>query len=139
MFFKPRGYTFVLPTTFAPFVYQLTDEEMEQYDKLDIQHIGAVFDIKFCKKEDILMVEKLKAYRAELEAKKAEVIERIINVEPEVEAYRNKLIADAEAKKAAEIAKYDSDINCIDGIIVREEEAAVATETTVVVETPITE
>lgn len=72
------------------------------------------------------MVEKLKAYRAELEAKKAEVVNRAINVEPEVEAYRNKLIADAEAKKAAEIAKFESDIDCVDHIIAREEEAAAA-------------
>lgn len=86
------------------------------------------------------MVEKLKAYRAELEAKKAEVVASVINVEPEVEAYRNRLIADAEAKKAAEIAKFDSDINCIDGIIAREEvEAAATAEATVVCETPIIE
>lgn len=138
MFFNPWEHLIVLPTNFAPFVYQLTDEEMKRYGIIDIKHVGAVLDIKFCKKEGTLMVEKLQAYRAELEAKKAELINIAINVEPEVEAYRNKLIADAEAKKAAEIAKYESDINCIGNIIAREEELA-AEQATVVVETPITE
>ena len=74
------------------------------------------------------MVEKLRAYRAELEAKRTELVDSHINVEPEVEAYRQRLIADAEAKKAAEIAKVESDINCIDNIIAREEEANVQVE-----------
>ena len=72
------------------------------------------------------MVEKLKAYRAELIAKRDTVLNTEINVEPEVEAYRAKLIADIKAKKEAEVAKFESDINCIDGIIAREEEAAAA-------------
>lgn len=109
----------------APFAHQLTEEESQRYN-IDIEHIGAVIGIKSVKKEDTLMVEKLKAYRAELEAKKAETANTQINVEAEVEAYRNKLIAEAEAKKAAEIAKFESDINCIDNIIAREEEAAAA-------------
>ncbi len=82
------------------------------------------------------MIEKLKAYRAELEAKKAEAIGKEINVEPEVEAYRQKLIADAEAKKAAEVAKFESDINCLDTIIAREE-AAVTVEATPVDVVPV--
>lgn len=72
------------------------------------------------------MVEKLKAYRDELIAKKEATLATLIDVEAEVEAYRNKLIADAEAKRAAEVAKFESDINCINNIIAREEEAAAA-------------
>ena len=67
------------------------------------------------------MIEKLKEYRNAFEAKKAELLAMEINIEPAVEEYRNKMIADAEAKKNAEIAKIDSDIDCIDKIIASEE------------------
>jgi len=72
------------------------------------------------------MIEKLKEYRNAFEAKKAELLAMDINIEPAVEEYRNKMIADAEAKKNAEIAKIDSDIDCIDKIIASEEASAVA-------------
>lgn len=72
------------------------------------------------------MVEKLKAYRAELEAKKAMLENSVIDVEAEVAAYREKLITAAEAERAATIAKLISDMNCIDGIIAREEEKETA-------------
>lgn len=72
------------------------------------------------------MVEKLKAYRAELEAKKAMLENSAIDVEAEVAAYREKLITAAEAERAATIAKLISDMNCIDGIIAREEEKGTA-------------
>lgn len=72
------------------------------------------------------MIEKLKEYRNAFEAKKAELLAIDINIEPAVEEYRNKMIAEAEAKKNAEIAKIDSDIDCIDKIIASEEASAVA-------------
>ena len=72
------------------------------------------------------MVEKLRAYRAELEAKKAMLENSVIDVEAEVAAYREKLITAAEAERAATIAKLISDMNCIDGIIAREEEKETA-------------
>lgn len=72
------------------------------------------------------MIEKLKEYRNAFEAKKAELLAMDINIEPAVEEYRNKMIAEAEAKKNAEIAKIDSDIDCIDKIIASEEASAVA-------------
>lgn len=117
----------------AAFIHQLTESELQAMKPLnDIKHNGAVLDIKIQKKEDTLMVEKLKAYRAELEAKKAEVVNSVINVEDDVAEYRAKVTAEAEARKAAAIAKIENDINCIDGIIAREEELAAA-ETVVVV------
>ncbi len=72
------------------------------------------------------MIEKLKEYRNAFEAKKAELLATEINIEPAVEEYRKNLIAEAEAKKNAEIAKIDSDIDCIDKIIASEEASAVA-------------
>ena len=78
------------------------------------------------------MIEKLEAYRAELEAKKADVVNSVINVEDDVAEYRAKVTAEAEARKAAAIAKIDSDIDCINNMIMREKEAA---ETIVVDET----
>ena len=117
----------------AAFVHQLTESELQAMKPLnDIKHNGAVLDIKIQKKEDTLMVEKLKAYRAELEAKKAEAVNAVINVEDDVAEYRAKVTAEAEARKAAAIAKIENDINCIDNLITREEELAAA-ETVVVV------
>lgn len=78
------------------------------------------------------MVEKLKAYRAELEAKKAEVEASVIDVEAEVAAYRESLIAQAEAARKETVAKLASDIDCINGIIAREEAVANTPAETVV-------
>lgn len=117
-----------LPSNTPPaYVEQVTLDELKS--PIVIEHIGAVLDIKSEKKEDTLMVEKLKAYRAELEAEKAEVVNSHINVEPAVEEYRAKMIAEAEANKAAKIAKIESDISCIDAIIEREEAIAAAPAT----------
>ena len=70
------------------------------------------------------MVEKLKNYRAELYAKRVALENTPINVEPEVAAYREKLIAQAEAEKAEKLVKYDNGLECIDAIIAREENSA---------------
>lgn len=129
MFFRTHRQSTIVNTPVAAFVHQLSEEESRQLNIIDIEHIGAVVDIKSVKKEDTLMVEKLKAYRAELEAKKAELAAKPINVDAEVEAYRQRLIADVEARKAAELAKYESDINCVTNIIAREEELAAAVPT----------
>ena len=138
MFFNPWEHLIVLPTNFAPFVYQLSDEEMKRYNTLDIKHIGAVLDIKFCEKEDTLMVEKLKAYLAELEAKKAgiEAEDNTAEIEARTADFKASLEKEYAEKKAAIVAKVISDIECVNNIIAREE--AIAAET-VVVETPITE
>lgn len=73
------------------------------------------------------MVEKLEAYKAELEAKKAELNDAVIDVEAEVIAFREKRVAEETAKKAACIAKIDSDINCIEHLIECEKAKEVAT------------
>ena len=65
------------------------------------------------------MIEKLNLYRAELEEKKAAILNEVIDVEEEVAAFRRDLEAKKQAKKDADIAKVDSDIECIDGIIAR--------------------
>ena len=65
------------------------------------------------------MIEKLNLYRAELEEKKAALLNEAIDVEEEVAAFRRELEAKKQAKKDADIAKVDSDIECIDGIIAR--------------------
>lgn len=76
------------------------------------------------------MIEKLQVYLSELEAKRAEVLasddSEAINAEI-AEATDAILKKYAVAKEAA-LAKIDSDINCVTGIIAREK-AAVATET----------
>ena len=134
MFFRRR---IVIPVTaepVAPFVHQLSEEELKQRELHGITPLGAGFNINLIKKEDTLMVEKLTAYRAELEAKRF-LLEGPIDtseIEVEVAAYREKLIAEAEAKRAAEVTKLNSDIDCINGLIAREEAAAAT-----VVETPV--
>ena len=65
------------------------------------------------------MIEKLNLYRAELEEKKAALLNEAIDVEEEVAAFRRELEEKKQAKKDADIAKVDSDIECIDGIIAR--------------------
>lgn len=79
------------------------------------------------------MVEKLKAYRDELETEKSNLINKIIDVEAEVAAYRNDLISKAEAERDARVAKLASDIDCINALIAREETAGVAVDEPVTV------
>ena len=72
------------------------------------------------------MVEKLEAYKAELEAKKATLENTVINVEAEVAEFRAKREAEEKAKITANIAKVVSDIDCINGLIEREKAAIAA-------------
>ena len=119
------------------FVYQLSDEEMRRYNPIDIKHIGAVYDISnLIKKEDTLMIEKLKAYRAELEAKKAaiESEDHTAEIEAKVEDYKATLEKEEAERKAAIVAKILSDIECINNIIAREEETEAVEVTTAVVD-----
>lgn len=113
----------MLPTKFAPFVYQLSDEEMKRYNIPDISHNGAVLDIKNSKKEVTLMVEKLKAYLAELEVKKAEIEaeDNSVEIEAKTAEFKANLEKEYAEKKAVSVAKVNSDIECITGIIAREE------------------
>ena len=66
------------------------------------------------------MIEKLQAYRAQLENQKALLASAIIDVEAEVAEFRQAKIAEAEATKAAEIAKIDNFIECVDKMIADE-------------------
>lgn len=69
------------------------------------------------------MVEKLKAYRAELEAKKAELEakDNTAEIEARVAEFKATVEKEYAEKKAAEIAKVISNIECINNIIAREE------------------
>lgn len=112
----------------APFVRQLTDVEMQQFTNFGIMSFGAGYNINIFKEEDNPMIEKLMMYRAELEEKK-HIFESPIDltsIDADVEAYRNRLIEEAEEARALEIQQIESDIACINGIIAREEEAAAA-------------
>lgn len=115
MYYKPR----------SAFVYQLTPAEMQQYN-YDILCDGAAYNIKLINKEDVIMVEKLHLYLSELEAKRAEVLtsddSEAINAEI-AEATDAILKRYAVAKEAA-LAKIDSDIDCVMGIIARENATA---------------
>lgn len=87
------------------------------------------------------MVEKLEAYRAELEVKKAELMAKGIDkaaIEASVELYRDQLTNEADKMLNEEIATIESDIRCIDGLIKRELEASNVVEA-VAVDTTITE
>ena len=73
------------------------------------------------------MVEKLEAYRAELEVKKADMLVKGIDkaaIEADVELYRSQLTEEANKKFNEEIATIESNIRCIDGLISRELEKA---------------
>lgn len=75
------------------------------------------------------MVEKLKEYRAELEAKKAELEANGINnaeVEEKVNAYRQETIAEAQKELDDELNKIKINIDCINNLIAREEATAEA-------------
>ena len=119
MFFKRFPFElFGAPT--SAIMHQLTDEELQIYD---INRFSAAFNIKLIEKEDTFMVEKLEAYKAELEAKKATLENVVIDVEAEVAEFRAKREAEEKAKITADIAKVVSDIDCINGLIEREKAA----------------
>lgn len=121
MFFKRFPFE-LFSAQASAIIHQLTDEELQTYS---INRFSAAFNIKLIKKEDIFMVEKLEAYKAELEAKKAALENVVINVEAEVAEFRAKREAEEKAKITADIAKVVSDIGCIDGLIEREKAAIV--------------
>ena len=114
---KPRF--ILIPSHMSAFVRQIDRDP-------DIKHLGAVVSINIIKKEDTLMVEKLRAYRAELEDKKATIVNADFTqeIEKDVCAYRESLIKTSEENRAKNIAKVDSDIECIDTLIAREETLA---------------
>ena len=119
MFFKRFPFElFGAPT--SAIMHQLTGEELQIYD---INRFSAAFNIKLIEKEDTFMVEKLEAYKAELEVKKATLENTVINVEAEVAEFRAKREAEEKAKITADIAKVVSDIDCINGLIEREKAA----------------
>lgn len=73
------------------------------------------------------MVEKLQAYRAELEVKKATLITNGIDtsaIEASVELYRAQLTEEATKVLNEEITTIENNLRCIDGLISRELEAA---------------
>lgn len=74
------------------------------------------------------MLEKLKAYREELELKKASVIAAnpAAEIDAEVAAYRESLIKAHAVKRDEAVKKLDSDIECISILIAREEESIAA-------------
>lgn len=76
------------------------------------------------------MIEKLEAYRAELEAKKAEALAKDVTpiIDEKVADYRAKCEAEITAELNDYVAKLDSDINCINSIIARELEATAAAD-----------
>lgn len=99
-------------------VQQATEKQIIQLST-DITRTGTAYNIKIFNKEENSMIEKLNLYRAELEEKKAALLNEAIDVEEEVAAFRRELEEKKQAKKDADIAKVDSDIECIDGIIAR--------------------
>ena len=129
MFFRRRTAIIADPPVVAS-VHQLADEEIVQRDT-DIVPVGAGFGIEIINKEDALMVEKLKAYLAELETKKAELLatDFIPEIEAKVAAFKESLIKESEDNRAKDVAKVDSDIACINKII--ENELALAAAATV--------
>lgn len=111
MYYKPR----------AAFVYQLTPAEMQQYN-YDILCDGATYNIKLINKEDVIMVEKLHLYLSELEAKRVEVLtsddSEAINAE--IAEATDAILKKYAVAKETTLAKIDSDIDCVMGIIARE-------------------
>ena len=126
MFFK-RFFKPLTEQPVAAFVHQLSDEEMQARDN-NIKHFGAVVSINDSKKEDVLMIEKLKAYLAELETQKVNALAKDVTpmIDEKVAEYRAKCEAEAKAELEALVAKLDSDIDCINKLIAREEELAAA-------------
>lgn len=82
------------------------------------------------------MIEKLKAYRAELEAKRAaiESEDHTTEIEAKVVEYKATLEKEEAERKSAIVAKILSDIECINNIITREEETEAVEVSTAVVD-----
>lgn len=82
------------------------------------------------------MIEKLKAYRAELEAKRAaiESEDHTTEIEAKVVEYKATLEKEEAERKSAIVAKILSDIECINNIIAREEETEAVEISTAVVD-----
>lgn len=79
------------------------------------------------------MIEKLHLYLNELEAKRVEVLntDNTEAINAEINAYADEVIKRYANEKDAKLAKIDSDINCVKGIIARETEIAAETADTV--------
>lgn len=117
----------------AAFTRQLSDEEMQACKTTVIKREDATLNIYF-NKEDTLMIEKLIAYRTELEEEIAKIqsTDNTADIEAQVAEFRERIIAETKAANEALIAKLNSDIECLNRIINREQEAA---ESAVVEET----
>lgn len=117
----------------AAFTRQLSDEEMQACKTTVIKREDATLNIYF-NKEDTLMIEKLIAYRTELEEEIAKIqsTDNTAEIEAQVAEFRERIIAETKAANEALIAKLNSDIECLNRIINREQEAA---ESAVVEET----
>ena len=107
--------------------HQLQQEVMQQHNK-NIPQSGAVLDINIQNKEKTNMVEKLQAYLAELAVAAEAVRNRDCSAEiaEKVAAYEAELKAEAAAAKQAELAKLNSDMDCIQKLIQREQESVLA-------------
>lgn len=126
IFFRTVDISALLENNTIPIVQQLPQNELENFD---INHLGAVFNIKPLNKEEKLMdniIEKLEAYRAELESQKMGLLSTDIMpiVEQEVAKYREQITAEIQADLDAKVNKVASDIACIQVIIDREKAAA---------------
>lgn len=131
MFLFDRLFYVDIPRVDSAFVHQLTEAEQRSLN-IDILHIGAVCDIKNVNKEVIRMVEKLKAYVAELEAIRTEVENTDYSeaINKEVMEFRAATVKKYEDAKVTALAKVDSDIACVNSIIERECALAAAEELT---------
>ena len=126
MFFKKYDPILGLSPVSSAFVHQLTQDEMQRLHN-GIICVSATYNIKLKFKEDTIMVEKLQAYRAELEVKKANLVANGIDtaaIEASVDLYRTQLTEEATKVLNEEITTIESNIRCIDGLISRELEAA---------------
>ena len=119
----------------SAFVHQLTPAEAQRYN-YDILCDGAAYNIKLNNKEDAYMIEKLFMYLNELEVKRNEVLatDDSAAIEAEVATFRDAVIKRYAVEKDNALAKIDSDIECVKGIIDRE-----TVLTAVPAEDPITE
>ena len=130
MFFRQNYLDLINEPTTAPMTYQLTQEELNEEYICDINHLKIVFNINKNKEDSTMveMIEKLEAYRAELEAQKAEALAKDImpEVDAKVSEYREKCIAEAKAEIDALVNKITSDIACVNVIIEREKASEVA-------------
>lgn len=130
MFFRQNYSDLINEPTTAPMTYQLTQEELNEEYICGINHLKIVLNINKNKEDSTMveMIEKLEAYRAELEAQKAEALAKDImpEVDAKVSEYREKCIAEANAEIDARVNKITSDIACVNVIIEREKASEVA-------------